>query len=55
MEQIELTYPVRFLIALGLGILMGLERETTARQAERQAVSGVRTFALVSLLGFGCA
>ena len=55
MEQIELTYPVRFLIALGLGILMGLERETTARQAERQAVSGGRTFALVSLLGFGCA
>jgi len=39
----------QFGAALGLGMLIGLERERTRDQ--RQSFAGVRTFALVALLG----
>jgi uncharacterized membrane protein (DUF4010 family) len=47
----ELTFLVyRLLIALGLGLLVGLQRERAA-----SPLAGVRTFPLVTLLGVFCA
>ena len=55
MENFELTFQMRFIIALGLGFLMGLEREASGAQRQRLVPAGVRTFSLISLYGFGCA
>jgi uncharacterized membrane protein (DUF4010 family) len=41
---------INLTIALGLGLLVGLERETAASQ-----LGGLRTFPLVTVLGFMCA
>lgn len=50
-----LAWPLemRFALALALGLLLGLERERTV-VALRKSGAGVRTHALVSLLGFAC-
>jgi len=45
----ELTTAWQFGAALGLGMLIGLERERT--QGDRQTFAGVRTFSLVALFG----
>ena len=55
MEHIELTFQIRFAIALGLGFLLGLERETSGIARKKQVIAGVRTHSLISLYGFGCA
>jgi uncharacterized membrane protein (DUF4010 family) len=55
MDNFELTFQLRFLIALGLGFLMGLERETSGVRRNRPVAAGVRTYSLISLYGFGCA
>ncbi len=47
--MIELNTAWQFGAALGLGMLIGLERERT--RDEEKNVAGVRTFALVALLG----
>ena len=47
MGHLELA--LRFAAALGLGVLLGLERES--RHGGEQTFAGVRTFALISLLG----
>jgi len=47
--MIELDTAWQFGVALGLGMLIGLEREQTRR--EQRIFAGVRTFALVALLG----
>ena len=50
---IEWTVELRFLIALGLGFLVGLERESV--KIDRKLVfGGVRTHPIISLFGFGC-
>lgn len=49
------TYELRFLIALALGFLIGLERESTKQEHRFLFLGGVRTFPIVSLFGFGCA
>jgi uncharacterized membrane protein (DUF4010 family) len=54
-EGIELTIHIRFAIALGLGFLLGLEREATGLERQRHVIAGVRTHSLISLYGFGCA
>lgn len=54
-ESIEITIHLRFAIALGLGFLIGLEREATGMERQRQVIAGVRTHSLISLYGFGCA
>lgn len=41
----------KFLIAVALGALIGLEREQKSQQFEYQQFGGIRTFALVALLG----
>ncbi|MBN2289396.1 MAG: MgtC/SapB family protein, partial [Candidatus Glassbacteria bacterium] len=53
--HLELTFELRFLIALGLGFLLGLEREASGKYRQRQVSAGVRTHSLISLYGFGCA
>ncbi len=53
MENVLWTPPLRLLVALLLGILIGLERESSKKEFEEYA--GVRTFTLLSLFGFGCA
>lgn len=51
MPQFELIQ--RLLIALGIGLLIGAERER--RKAERPAAAGVRSFTIAALLGAGSA
>ena len=40
-----------FLIAVGIGVLIGLEREMEIQQKKLKDFLGVRTFALISLFG----
>ena len=40
-----------FAVALGIGLLIGLERERQKGEGERRQPAGIRTFALASLLG----
>lgn len=53
--NIELSYPVRFGIALALGFLVGLERESSEHGQKRRVYAGIRTYSILSLYGFGCA
>ncbi len=42
----------RLLVAIGIGFLIGLEREHHALEKGDEAFAGIRTFVLLSLLGF---
>lgn len=55
MNGIEWTTELRLALALALGFLVGLEREST--KVERMSVifGGVRTYPIIALFGFGCA
>jgi uncharacterized membrane protein (DUF4010 family) len=55
MNTIEWTVQLRFAVALGLGFLVGLERESTKIEHQKLVFGGVRTHPLISLFGFGCA
>lgn len=55
MNEVEWTLQLRFLMALALGFLVGLERERSASAKPGRSTAGLRTFTLVSLAGFGCA
>jgi len=46
---------LRFVLALALGFLIGLEREHSGAARQSRVFAGVRTFTLVSLFGFACA
>jgi uncharacterized membrane protein (DUF4010 family) len=51
---IEWTVQLRFVVALALGFLVGLERESI--KVDRKLVfGGVRTHPIISMFGFGCA
>jgi uncharacterized membrane protein (DUF4010 family) len=54
MNAIEWTFQLRFALALALGFLVGLERES-AKDYQKLVFGGVRTHPIISLLGFGCA
>ncbi len=54
MNDFIATTEVRFLIALFLGLLVGLEREAAMADRHRRMFGGVRTYALISLFGFAC-
>lgn len=43
--------PIGFAVALGVGLLIGLERERRKGQGPQRDVAGVRTFTLVALTG----
>lgn len=55
MTTIEWTVQLRFAVALALGFLVGLERESTKIEHQKLVFGGVRTHPLISLFGFGCA
>jgi len=52
---LEWSIPLRLVVALGLGILVGLERESAKLDHHKLVFGGVRTHPLISLFGFGCA
>jgi uncharacterized membrane protein (DUF4010 family) len=45
----------RFAVALAIGFLLGLERESGRREHPKFFFGGVRTFPIVSVYGFACA
>lgn len=51
----EWTLVPRFVVALAMGLLTGLERETGRRGGQKFFFGGIRTFPLISLYGFACA
>lgn len=53
--NIILSTPVRFVIALALGFLVGFERESTEHGQKHRIYAGIRTFTILSLYGFACA
>ncbi len=55
MITIEWTTQLRFVIALALGFLVGLERESTKIEQQKLVFGGVRTHPIISMFGFGCA
>lgn len=55
MNAIEWTFQLRFVVALALGFLVGLERESTKIEQQKLVFGGVRTHPIISMYGFGCA
>jgi uncharacterized membrane protein (DUF4010 family) len=55
MNVIEWTVELRFVVALALGFLVGLERESTKGEHRGVVFGGVRTYPIISMFGFGCA
>ncbi len=55
MNSIEWTFQLRFIVALALGFLIGLERESTKSKRKSVILGGIRTYPIISMLGFGCA
>ncbi|MEG8947931.1 MgtC/SapB family protein [Rosettibacter firmus] len=55
MIDIEWTAQLRFIVALALGFLVGLERESSKSKQKKIVLGGVRTYPIISMLGFGCA
>ncbi len=51
----EFQSELRFVLALALGFLIGLERERSGAVKQGRVFAGVRTFTIVSLFGFACA
>jgi uncharacterized membrane protein (DUF4010 family) len=54
MNAFEWTFELRFTVALALGFLVGLERESTGVERKSTVFAGVRTYSLISLYGFAC-
>jgi len=54
MNAIEWTSQLRFALALALGFLVGLERESSKAE-QKMVFGGVRTHPIISMFGFGCA
>lgn len=55
MNIIEWTVELRLAVALALGFLVGLERESAKSDSHNLVFGGVRTHPLISLFGFACA
>ncbi len=54
MNSFVWTYELRFIVALALGFLIGLERESSGIVHKQRVSAGIRTYSLISLFGFGC-
>lgn len=54
-DNLESSLELRLALALILGFLVGLERESTKIDQQKLVFGGVRTHPIISLLGFGCA
>lgn len=48
----ELDFLIRMLISLGIGLVLGLEREFSHFSEKEEIFAGVRTFPFVALIGF---
>jgi uncharacterized membrane protein (DUF4010 family) len=55
METIEWTVQLRLVVALALGFLVGLERESSQSKHKKVLFGGIRTYPIISMFGFGCA
>jgi uncharacterized membrane protein (DUF4010 family) len=55
METIEWTMQLRLVVALALGFLVGLERESSQSKHKKVLFGGIRTYPIISMFGFGCA
>lgn len=55
MEAIEWTVQLRLVVALALGFLVGLERESSQSKHKKVLFGGIRTYPIISMFGFGCA
>ena len=53
MNTFEWTNEIRFVVALALGFLIGLERESSG-YIYKSRFAGLRTYTIISLLGFAC-
>ncbi|MBU1111618.1 MAG: MgtC/SapB family protein [Nanoarchaeota archaeon] len=53
--MLDLTIAQNFLVALALGILIGMEREYDRYKRKGHAYAGIRTFPLIALFGAICA
>jgi len=53
MEAIEWTVQLRLAVAIALGFLVGLERESS--KSMHKIFGGIRTYPIISMFGFGCA
>jgi uncharacterized membrane protein (DUF4010 family) len=54
-DQFQLSqtdFIIRILLAIGIGLIIGLEREYSAKKEETESFVGIRTLVFVSLLGF---
>jgi len=51
MSEITIVFFINFLIAIALGVLVGLEREFALSREKKESFGGIRTFTLVSILG----
>ncbi|MBN2459375.1 MgtC/SapB family protein [Candidatus Woesearchaeota archaeon] len=51
MGEIGLNFFVNFMVAIALGILVGLEREFHAAKGKKESFAGIRTFTIVSIFG----
>ena len=54
MWDLTWTHELRFVVALALGFLIGLERESEGARRGRKVLTGVRTYSIISIYGFGC-
>jgi uncharacterized membrane protein YhiD involved in acid resistance len=48
----QMEFWVRLLVATGIGLLIGLEREHSSLVKKEKVFAGIRTFMFLSLLGF---
>jgi uncharacterized membrane protein (DUF4010 family) len=48
----QLDFIIRLLVTIGIGLLIGLEREYSALKEQVESFAGIRTFVFVALLGF---
>ncbi|HMK05124.1 MAG TPA: MgtC/SapB family protein [Ferruginibacter sp.] len=48
----QADFIIRLLVALGMGALIGIERQHTAMKENKESFAGIRTFMFVLLLGF---
>ena len=48
----EMDFIIRMLISLGIGLVLGLEREFSQNSEESKVFAGLRTFTIVALFGF---
>lgn len=55
MEAIEWTVQLRLAVAIVLGLLVGLERESSKSLQNKSIFGGIRTYPIISMFGFGCA